>query len=214
MAYVLHNYFRSSTSYRVRAALNLKGLDYAYVAHHLQKGEQRSAGHLALNPQGLVPTLETTDGVLTQSLAILEWLDEIFPEPPLLPGDALGRARVRSLAQMVALDIHPVNNLRILSYLRQSFGADDAAVAAWFRHWVEETFTALETRLAREAQTGIFCHGDIPGMADLCLAGQVINNARFEVDHTPYPTIRRIAEACMALEAFSKAAPANQPDAF
>ena len=213
MGYVLHNFFRSSTSFRVRAALKLKGLDYAYEAYALRKGEQRGTRHLALNPQGLVPTLETPQGPLAQSLAIIEWLDEAHPEPPLLPTDPWARARVRSLAHAVALDVHPLNNLRVLRYLTDVFAADEEAVATWFRHWVRETFVALETRLSTEPETGRFCHGDAPGLADLCLAGQVINNRRFSVPMTDYPAIRRIFETCMALPAFAEAAPNNQPDA-
>lgn len=211
--YVLHNFFRSSTSYRVRAALNLKGLDYEYKSYALRAGEQRSEGYLALNPQGLVPALETPQGPLSQSLAILEWLDETHPEPPLLPADAWGRARVRSLSHAVALDIHPLNNLRVLQYIQKNFGADEAAVADWFRHWVDQTFSALESRLAAEPETGRYCHGDTPGMADLCLAAQVINNRRFEVVMDPYPVINRIFDALMAVPAFEAALPANQPDA-
>lgn len=211
--YVLHNFFRSSTSYRVRAALNLKGLNYEYRSYALRKGEQRGEEYLALNPQGLVPTLVTPHGPLSQSLAILEWLDEAHPEPPLLPGDAWERARVRSLAHAVALDIHPLNNLRVLQYIQNELGADDEAVARWFRHWVDETFQPLETRLAKEDATGTYCHGDTPGMADLCLAAQVVNNRRFEVDMTPYPVINRIFDALMGLPAFEAALPENQPDA-
>ncbi|MBM1555306.1 maleylacetoacetate isomerase [Sulfitobacter mediterraneus] len=209
----LHNYFRSSTSVRVRAALNLKGLSYDYIPLSLLKGEQTSAAHLALNPSGLVPTLVTPQGALPQSMAILEWLDEVYPEPPLLPSDPWARARVRSLAQIVALDIHPVNNLRILKHLEAEFGVDAAGKAAWFRTWASAGMEALETRLAAEPETGTFCHGDTVGLADLCLYAQVLNNARFEVDMTPYPTIRRIHEACMAVPALAQAAPANQPDA-
>lgn len=211
--YVLHNFFRSSTSYRVRAALNLKGLAYEYRSYALRKGEQRGEGFLAMNPQGLVPTLETPHGPLSQSLAILEWLDETHPEPPLLPADPWERARVRSLAHAVALDIHPLNNLRVLQYIQQELGADEEGVARWFRHWVDETFPAVEARLANEPGTGRCCHGDTPGMADLCLAAQVVNNRRFEVDMTPYPVINRIFDALMALPAFEAALPENQPDA-
>jgi maleylpyruvate isomerase len=211
---ILHNYFRSSTSFRVRIALNLKGLAYRYAAYHLRKGEQRGDTYLKLNPQGLVPTLELPDGtLLTQSLAIISWLDETHPEPPLLPGDALGRARVRALAEMVALDIHPINNLRILADLRSRFGADDGAVTAWFNHWVHETFRPMESMLAQSPTTGRFCHGDQPTLADLCLVPQVANGGRFGVDMTAYPTICRIHEACMALDAFKAAAPPAQPDA-
>lgn len=212
MKYVLHQFFRSSTSYRVRAALNLKNVDYEYRDYVLRSGEQRSDDYLSLNPQGLVPTLETPQGPLSQSLAILEWLDETHPQPPLLPADPWERARVRSLAHAIALDIHPLNNLRVLQYIRTEFGADDEAVARWFRHWVGETFPAVEMRLANESATGCYCHGDEPGLADLCLAAQVVNNRRFDVDMTPYPSIRRVFEALMALPAFEAALPENQPD--
>ncbi len=211
---VLHNYFRSSTSVRLRAALNLKGLAYDYVAHHLRKGEHRAPGFLAVNPQGLVPALVLEDGsTLVQSLAIIEYLDETYPEQPLLPRDPLDRARVRALAYAIACEIHPVNNLRILAYLKSTFGADEAATHAWFRHWVAETFAPLEAMLAGDARTGRFCHGDTPGLADLCLYAQVINNRRFGVDMAPYPTIGRIFEACQAVPALADAAPDRQPDA-
>ncbi|MGP1255814.1 MAG: maleylacetoacetate isomerase [Kiloniellales bacterium] len=213
MGYVLHNFFRSSTSFRVRAALNVKGLDYTYLAYVLRKGEQRGSRYLTLNPQGLVPTLETPQGALAQSLAIIEWLDDTNPEPPLLPTDPWARARVRSLAHTVALDIHPINNLRVLRYLSEVLGADEDAVAIWFRHWVSETFTPLEQRLSQEPETGRFCHGESPSLADICLAGQVLNNRRFSVSMADYPTIQRIFDACMALPAFEAAAPNNQPDA-
>ncbi len=210
---LLHGYFRSSTAFRVRIALNLKGIAYDQTFRHLRKGEQRAPDYLKLNPQGLVPTLEIDGQTLTQSLSIIEYLEETRPNPALLPKDAAGRARVRSLAYAVALEIHPINNLRVLEDLKTRFGADDNAAAGWFRHWVVETFGALETRLASEAGTGKFCHGDEPGLADICLVPQVINNTRFNVDMTPYPTISRIHAACMELDAFKKAAPANQPDA-
>ena len=210
---ILHNYFRSSTSVRVRAALNLKGLKYDYVARSLLAGEQADPEHLALNPQGLVPTLVTPQGPLAQSLAIIEWLDEVYPEPPLLPSDAWGRARVRSLAQIVALEIHPVNNLRILQHLETEYGVDTEGKARWFRKWAGIGMQALETRLAREPETGTFCHGDTPGLADLCVFAQVLNNGRFGLGTDTYPTIARIHAACMAVPAFERAIPANQPDA-
>jgi maleylpyruvate isomerase len=211
---VLHNYFRSSTSYRVRIALEMKGLAYTYVAHHLRHGEHRDAPYLAVNPQGLVPALVWSDGtLLLQSLAIMEFLDETAPEPPLLPADALGRVRVRMLAQMIACDIHPVNNLRVLTSLRTLYGAGDDDIANWFRHWVNETFEPLEKILASSPDTGMFCHGDKPGIADICVVAQVANNQRFGVDMTPYPVISRINAACLELPAFRRAAPANQPDA-
>ncbi len=211
---ILHNYYRSSTSYRVRIALEMKGIHYRYVPHHLRHGEHLEPAYLAVNPQGLVPALIWSDGALiTQSLAIIEFLDEIRPEPPLLPRDAADRAHVRMLAQMIACDIHPVNNLRVLTSLRSVFGASDEDIANWFRHWVNEGFQPLEKILATSPQTGTFCHGETPGLADICLAAQVTNNARFGVDMEPYPIISRINAACMALPAFQKAAPQNQPDA-
>lgn len=212
MKLVLHNYFRSSTSVRVRAALNLKGLNYTYVAHSLLAGEQTSAENLALNPQGLVPTLVTDKGPLPQSLAIIEWLDETYPDPPLLPADPRGRARVRSLAHIVALDIHPINNLRILKHLEEEFGQEQEGKARWFRKWAMAGMAALETRLA-EPETGRFCHGDAPTLADLCLFAQVLNNRRFSVDPTPYPKIMQIHDACMRLPAFEQAMPEKAPDA-
>ena len=215
MTLKLHNFFRSSTSTRLRAALNLKGLDYDYVAYVLRDGETRTPEYLAKNPQGLVPTLELEDGTaLTQSLAIIEWLDETHPEPALLPADPLGRARVRGLTYMIAFEIHPLNNLRVLFRLRDQFGADEEAQKAWFTHWVETTFDALETALADSTDTGIYCHGDTPGLADLCLYAQVWNNRRFDVDMSAYPTISRIFDALDALPAFADAAPGQQPDAF
>lgn len=211
--FVLHNYFRSSTSVRVRVALNLKELPFEYVAHHLRRGEQRSAPYRELNRQMLVPSLVLPDGtVLTQSLAIMEYLDETYPHPPLLPAEPAARARVRAMALAIACEIHPLNNLRVLNELKSRFGADDAAAAAWFRHWVAETFGPLEEMLAGSPHTGAFCHGDRPGMADICLFAQVLNNRRFEVDMKTYPTINRIYDACAGEPAFLQAAPENQPD--
>jgi maleylpyruvate isomerase len=214
MTFKLHNFFRSSTSTRLRAALNLKGLSYDYVSYALRKGETRTPAFLKMNPAGLVPALERDDGqVMVQSLAIIEWLDESYPQPPLLPADANGRARVRSLAYMIACEIHPLNNLRVLNHLTAAFGADEAAVNAWFAHWVHTTFQPLETSLAESSNTATFCHGEQPGLADLCLYAQVWNNKRFNIDMTAYPTISRIFTALDGIDAFKKAAPPNQPDA-
>ncbi|WP_274572313.1 maleylacetoacetate isomerase [Neisseria leonii] len=210
----LYSYFRSSAAYRVRIALNLKNLPYRTEPVHLLQdgGRQRGAEYTALNPQKLVPALTTPDGVLTQSLAIIEYLDETCPEPPLLPADAAGRARVRTIAQLTACDIHPLNNLRVLQYLEQHFAADGEAKNHWYRHWINEGFTALET-LLHSPQTGRFCHGDNPTLADCCLIPQVYNARRFGIDLTAYPTIARIAAECTPLPAFAAAAPENQPDA-
>ncbi|WP_168454877.1 maleylacetoacetate isomerase [Sphingopyxis microcysteis] len=210
----LHNFFRSSTSTRLRVALNLKGLEYDYVAYVLRKNQHRSPEYLALNPAGLVPALELEDGtVLTQSLAIIEWLDETYPDPPLLPTDPLGRARVRSLAYMVAFEIHPLNNLRVLNRLGTQFDADDDAVAQWFVHWVTATFEPLEAMLAGSRETGQFCHGDAPTLADICLYSQIWNNQRFSIPIETWPTIARIFSDLDGLPAFRNAAPPNQPDA-
>tara|TARA_B110000003_G_scaffold24218_1_gene23168 strand:- start:66 stop:713 length:648 start_codon:yes stop_codon:yes gene_type:complete len=214
MGLKLHNFFRSSTSTRLRAALNLKGLDYEYIAYVLRDGETQTPEYLAKNPQGLVPTLETRDGsFLTQSLAILEWLEETYPEPSLLPADPGARARVRALSYMIACEIHPLNNLRVLFRLRDQFEADEDAQKAWFTHWVTMTFDALETALASSPQTGTYCHGETPSMADCCLYAQVWNNRRFGISLDTWPTIARIHANLEKLPAFNKAAPPNQPDA-
>ncbi|MGB0411136.1 MAG: maleylacetoacetate isomerase [Pikeienuella sp.] len=214
MTLTLHNFFRSSTSTRLRAALNIKGLDYDYVAYALRKGETRTPEYLAKNPQGLVPSLEREDGsVLTQSLAIIEWLEEVHPTPALLPADLDGRARVRALAYMIACEIHPLNNLRVLFRLGDQFDADEAAQKQWFTHWVSLTFDALEDTLANSSDTGRYCHGDTPGLADICLYAQVWNNQRFAISTDSWPTIARIYGELHKLPAFHKAAPPNQPDA-
>jgi len=210
----LYDFFRSSAAYRVRIALNLKGLAPERAFVHLRRGAQREDGYLALNPQGLVPSLVTDSGVvLTQSLAIIEWLDETHPAPPLLPSDASGRARVRSLALAIACDIHPLNNLRVLNYLTGTLGATDEQKNGWYRYWCDVGLEALETRLARDAATGAFCHGASPTLADICLVPQLANARRVSLDLAPYPTLLRIEDACLALPAFAGAAPARQPDA-
>ena len=210
----LYDYFRSSAAFRVRIALNLKGLAPERAFVHLRKGDQRADEYLSLNPQGLVPSLVTDDGtVLTQSLAIMEWLDETHPQPPLLPRDAAGRARVRSIALAIACDIHPIDNTRVLSYLTGTLGATDEQRNGWYKYWIDVGLEAIETRLAREAATGRFCHGDRPTLADICLVPQLANARRVAFDFTPYPTLTRIEAACLALPAFADAVPAKQPDA-
>jgi maleylacetoacetate isomerase len=211
----LYDYFRSSAAYRVRIALNLKGIvpdERTYV--HLRMGHQRAQDYLALNPQGLVPALALDDGrVLTQSIAIVEYLDEPHPDPPLLPSDAEGRARVRGIALSIACEIHPLDNLRVLNYLIGPLGVSREQKDAWYRHWIDVGFEALEKSLARDAATGRFCHGDAPTLADICLVPQMANARRFSIDLSPYSTLRRIEAACNALPAFAGAAPARQPDA-
>lgn len=210
----LYNYFRSSAAYRVRIALAMKGLPFEYIPIHIGKGRQFEPDFGGISPQNLVPVLELDDGErLVQSLAIVEYLDEAHPEPPLLPATAIARARVRSLALAIACEIHPVNNLRVLGYLTKTLGVTDEQRLTWYRHWVDTGFRALESRLASDAATGEFCHGDTPGFADVCLVPQVANARRFEVDLTPYPTIARIDARCRALPAFQQAAPDRQPDA-
>ncbi|MBS9720771.1 maleylacetoacetate isomerase [Tianweitania sp. BSSL-BM11] len=211
---VLHNYYRSSTSYRVRIALAMKGMSFTYVARHIRSGGNRVPDYLAMNPQGLVPTMVWPDGsVLGQSLAIIEFLEEMRPTPALLPADPFGRARVRMLAQMIASDLHPVNNFRILDTLRERYKADDADVADWFASWVRATFDPLETLLSTSPETGTFCHGDTPGLADICLVAQAVNNQRYQIDMAAYPVITRIVDECLKLRPFIDAHPSNQPDA-
>lgn len=210
----LYGYFRSSAAYRVRIALNLKELAAEHVPVHLRKGEQAAAPFAALNPQKFVPALETDEGaVLTQSLAIIEYLDEVHPHPALLPADPVDRARVRALALAVACDIHPLNNLRVLKHLKNRLGLDEEARDAWYRHWIAEGFTALEAMLAGDPRTGRFCHGDSVTLADVVLVPQVANAERMSCDLTPFPTIVRIAGEARALPAFAAAAPDKQPDA-
>ncbi len=209
----LFTYFRSSASYRVRIALNLKAIDHETAFVHLRKREQDHPDYVWLNPQRLVPTLVDGPHVLTQSLAMLEYLDETHPQPPLLPAEPAARARVRSLAYLVASDIHPLNNLRVLQFLSVEFGVTEEERTDWYRHWVALGFGALERLLTAEAGTGRYCHGDQPTLADACLVPQIHNAERFGCPMDAYPTIRRINTECLAQPAFADAAPNAQSDA-
>ena len=211
----LYTYFRSSAAYRVRIALNLKGLPFESIGVHLLRdgGAQHAPDYAALNPAQLVPTLVDGTRAMGQSLAILEYLEETSPAPALLPADAPGRTRVRALAQTIACEIHPLNNLRVLQYLTHELHIDEAAKAGWYRHWITLGFTALEAMLAGSPATGAFCHGDSPGMADCCLIPQIANSRRFGTPLEAFPHIRRIEAACLRLEAFERARPEAQPDA-
>ncbi|MEA3276681.1 MAG: maleylacetoacetate isomerase [Pseudomonadota bacterium] len=212
---VLYSYFRSSAAYRVRISLHLKGLDYETRPVHLLRdgGENFSPEYLALNPQGLIPALVDDGQVHTQSLAIIEYLEERYPDPPLLPPSAAARARVRALSQIVACDIHPLNNLRVRDYVKERLGHDESQWLAWYRHWIREGFQAFEALLATDAGTGQFCQGGRPTLADACLVPQVFNARRFDVPLEAFPTLCRIAEDCGRIKAFRDAAPENQPDA-
>jgi maleylacetoacetate isomerase/maleylpyruvate isomerase len=212
---LLYGYWRSSAAYRVRIALNLKGLRYESRPVHLLRdgGEQHGAAYRALNPQQLLPCLLHGEQVLTQSMAIMEYVEESWPEPALLPAAPRERARVRALALLVVADMHPLGNLRVLQQLASRFGADENQRAEWQRHWMASGFAALETMLAGHPATGTFCHGDSPGLADACLVPQVYNAVRWQLPLDDYPTIRRIHKACNALDAFRCALPEAQPDA-
>jgi maleylacetoacetate isomerase len=208
----LYTYFRSSAAFRVRIALNLKGLAYEPAFVHLPKGEHRKPDYAAIDPQALLPTLVDGERALSQSLAIIEYLEETRPEPRLLPADAAGRARVRSLSLLVACEIHPLNNLRTLQHLKRALGQNEDQINGWYRHWIADGFTKLEADLGRGG-AGRFCHGEAPTMADCCLVPQVFNAKRYSADLGPYPTLMRIFDACMKLEAFDRAQPSQQPDA-
>lgn len=199
----------------MRIGLNLKGLAHQITPVHLVRdgGQQHSEGYAALNPQELVPALVHGECVVRQSMAILEYLDEVFPDPSLLPDDALGRARVRALAQLVACDIHPLNNLRVMQFFSDTWNVPQPERDDWTRHWMQVGFDAMERMLVESVETGRFCHGDTPTLADCCLVPQLFNARRFNVDLTSYPTLVRIEEACLALEAFDAARPENQADA-
>jgi maleylacetoacetate isomerase len=209
----LYTYFRSSASYRVRIALAYKGLahDAAYV--NLPKGEHQADTFRAVNAQALVPALEDGGRILIQSLAIMEYLDETHPEPPLLPRGALDRAYVRAAAQITACEIHPLNNLRTLKYVKRNYKLDDEGVNTWYRHWIAAGFAMLEGYVVREGRAGVFSFGDMVTIADCCLVPQVFNAQRYECDLGPYPTIVKIFDECMKLDAFASTQPSTQPDA-
>ena len=207
----LYSYFRSSAAYRVRIALNLKAIDYDLAIVNLLKSQQLDEGYLAVNPQGLLPALETEEGYLAQSLAILEWLDETYPQSPIIAGSAWQKAQIRNISYAIACDIHPVNNLRVLKYLSNELNVDDEAKNKWYRHWIEIGFEKIELMLSDSSD---YCVGDQPTLADICLVPQVFNALRFKVDMAAYPKIAAIYERCNKLAAFDDAAPQNQPDAI
>ncbi|MCC7269020.1 MAG: maleylacetoacetate isomerase [Caulobacteraceae bacterium] len=211
MTLVLHDYWRSSAAYRVRIGLNLKGLAYEQRAVNLLAGDQGAAAYGEINPQHLNPALETPDGVLTQSLAILEWLEETHPEPPLLPGDAYGRATVRAMCAAIAADIHPLNNLRVLNALRSDFAAENPQISAWIARWIGEGFAALEQLIARHG--GAYAFGDAVTLADVLLVPQVYSAVRYKVDLAPYPRLTAAADRAAALPGVAAAHPDRQPDA-
>jgi maleylacetoacetate isomerase len=207
----LYTYFRSGAAFRVRIALNLKGIDYEPVFVHLAKGEHRAPGYARVNPQGLVPTLVLDDGTrLNQSLAIIEYLDEKYPQTPLLPKEPLAKARVRSLSSLIASEIHPLNNLRVLQHLKRALGQTQDEIDAWYRHWIADGLAKLEAELSSKNK---FCSGDTPTMADCCLVPQIFGAKRYHSDLSPYPIATRVFEHCMKLDAFDRAQPSKQPDA-
>ena len=213
MAMKLYNYFRSSASYRVRIALALKGLDYDYIPVHLQRNEQFAESYAALSPARLVPLLEDGDNLVSQSLAIIEYLEETHPEPPLLPKDAAARARVRALALDIACEIHPLNNLRVLRYLVKDMKVSEDDKNRWYRHWVETGLEVVESRLAGSPATGRFCHGDAPTLADIVLVPQIFNAQRYDCRLDHVPRVMRVFDACIALPAFEGTQPSKCPDA-
>lgn len=210
----LYGFFRSSTSFRLRIALNLKGLAYEPRYVSLPKMEHRAEDFLAVNPQGLVPALVDDANVVTQSLAIIEYLDETHPEPPFLPASPIDRAYVRAVAQIMACEIHPLNNVRVLKYLQSRWNLSEDERNEWYAHWITEGFRGLEAYLTHEKKSGRFVFGDAPGIADICLVPQVFNAERFNCDLSAYPTCLAIHQNCMALRSFEKAQPKYQADAF
>jgi maleylacetoacetate isomerase len=211
----LYTFFRSSASYRVRIALNLKGLKYEQAPIHLRRGggEQLSAAYKAINPQALVPALEDGGKILTQSLAIIEYLEERYPQPPLLPRDPADKAVVRSMALLIACEIHPIQNLRVLQYVKREYNQSDEQVNRWAQHWINLGLAALEQMIVAPPRRGEFCYGDTPTLADICLVPQLGNARRYGCDLSPYPAVIEIEKNCMALPAFADAAPEKQPDA-
>lgn len=208
-----YGYFRSSSAYRCRIAFNLKGVYPDTETVNLREGAQRGDEFLRLNPQGLVPALDTGKGVLSQSLAIIEWLDETHPAPPLLPSDAIGRAHVRAFAQIIACEIHPLQNLRVLNHIKQNYGQDQAGADAWCQRWIGEGLAACEAIAAAQRHGGAFAFGDKPGLADICLVPQMFSADRFGLDTAAFPRLREIRAECDRMPAFAEAHPAKQPDA-
>lgn len=214
MSRQLYTFFRSSTSFRMRIALAYKRLDYEPHYVSLPKMEHHASSYRDLNPQALVPLLIDEGRSLIQSMAIIEYLDEVYPEPPLLPKDAPGRAYVRAVSQIIGCEIHPLNNVRVLKHLKTQFGADEAATNAWYAHWIAEGLSGLESYLIRERRSGQFCYGDTVTMADVCLVPQIFNARRFNCSLDAYPTLLAITDRCMALDAFRTTEPSTQADAF
>lgn len=209
----LYNFFRSSAAFRVRIALNVKGLEYERISKAFARNEHRAPDYLALNPQGLIPALSVDGATISQSVAIIEYLNDVHPEPPLLPANPMARAQVRSMALAIACDIHPLNNLRVLNYLRQNLSQDEDGVNTWYRHWVGEGFRGLEKQVSKLSSSKRHCFGDSLSLADVCLVPQMYNARRFKVDLTPYPTLVAISTHLESWPAFDTAKPEAQPDA-
>ena len=214
MSRQLYTFFRSSTSFRLRIALAYKRLDYEPHYVSLPKMEHRIPSYRDMNPQGLVPLLVEDGRILIQSMAVIEYLDEIYPEPPLMPKDPIGRSYVRAVSQVIGCEIHPLNNVRVLKHLKAQFGADEAATNAWYEHWITEGLSGLEGYLAREGLSGDFCYGNTVTMADICLVPQIFNARRFNCSLDAYPKLLAITDRCMTLDAFRAAEPSTQGDAF